>query len=262
MFMSAVLAAEPWLREPALVPLPWRQFEMPKKLRIGIMHDDGIVKPHPPISRTLKMLEERLRDLPDAQVVPFEAYKHDEAWAITSSLYYTDGGSSDLQILRDSGEPLRPLTKWMITENPCVKSLTRAQLEYWMEEREEFRMEYNDHWNATGTSNQETGKFEDVVDVLLCPVAPWIASRHDTAKYWSYTSIWNLLDWPALVAPVGVADKTRDVERRSQFWSDIDGEIWRMCESECQTPGDDAKANFDIQTIQRCTMACQLGSSW
>ncbi|KAI9698344.1 MAG: hypothetical protein M1820_007506 [Bogoriella megaspora] len=245
-FMSAVLAAEPWLQEPALVPLPWRQVRLPGKLKIGIMYDDGIVKPHPPISRMLKYLEARLEDVQNVRVVPFRAHKHDEAWAITSSLYYTDGGSSDLKLIRESGEPVRPLTRWMITENPCVNSLTRAQLEYWLEEREEFRKEYNEYWNATGTFNDESGKFEDVIDVLLCPVAPWIASRHGTAKYWSYTSTWNLLDWPALVAPVSVADKSVDFEQRSEFWSAVDEEIWDMCESQCYANRDDLKTEMHL----------------
>ncbi|OAX31834.1 amidase signature enzyme, partial [Rhizopogon vinicolor AM-OR11-026] len=42
------------------------------------------------------------------------------------------------------------------------------------------------------------------VDVVLCPPFQGTASRHDTAKYWGYTAIWNLLDYPGAVFPTGL----------------------------------------------------------
>jgi amidase len=42
----------------------------------------------------------------------------------------------------------------------------------------------------------------DTIDVILCPAGPGVAPPLDCAKYWGYTSLWNLLDWPALVFPV------------------------------------------------------------
>lgn len=41
-----------------------------------------------------------------------------------------------------------------------------------------------------------------MVDVILCPVGPGAAPPVDNAKYWGYTSQWNLLDYPSLVFPV------------------------------------------------------------
>ncbi|RYP65168.1 hypothetical protein DL771_008446 [Monosporascus sp. 5C6A] len=38
-----------------------------------------------------------------------------------------------------------------------------------------------------------------MVDVILCPVGPGLAPNMDAAKYWGYTSQWNLLDYPAIV---------------------------------------------------------------
>ena len=40
--------------------------------------------------------------------------------------------------------------------------------------------------------------------MLLCPVGPGPAPRHDTAKYWGYTAQWNLLDYPSAVFPTGL----------------------------------------------------------
>jgi len=109
--------------------------------------------------------------------------------------------------------------------------LSRGELEYWNEEREEFRIEYTNHWNSTGTWSEDAGNWADVVDVIICPVAPWIAAKHGTSKYWSYTSTWNLLDYPALAfpTPTGLhASKDVDVkDQRRTFFSDVDEDIWQ-----------------------------------
>jgi amidase len=234
--METILSAKPWLSEPVLIPLPWKSSlqitpttEQP--LKIGVLWHDNVVRPHPPIRHALRTVVSRLQALPNVSVVDWKPHLHDEAWAITSSLYFTDGGASDAATIAESGEPWRPLTKWIIKENPCVKNLSREELEYWQEEREVYRQEYADLWNSTATSrNKETGEPEGMVDVILCPVGPGVATRHDTAKYWAYTSQWNLLDYPALVFPVGKIDAEVDrVEEGYVPLNDVDRENWDLC---------------------------------
>lgn len=41
------------------------------------------------------------------------------------------------------------------------------------------------------------------VDFVIAPVGPSAAPRHDTARYWGYTAVFNILDWPAYVFPTG-----------------------------------------------------------
>ncbi|KAH8725430.1 amidase signature domain-containing protein [Phaeosphaeriaceae sp. PMI808] len=198
-FMKAIVDSEPWLTEPALIPMPWRDFQMsPNRcLRIGILWHDGTVRPHPPVSRALKLVEGQLKQN-GVEVVNFSPYLHDEAWAILSSLYYTDGGEADSEDIAKSGEPWRPLSEWIIKENPCVKKLSIGELAYWNEEREAYRKEYALHWNKSG------------IDALLCPVGPGVAPKHNTAKYWNFTSQWNLLDYPGVAFPVCTVDKNID----------------------------------------------------
>jgi amidase len=51
------------------------------------------------------------------------------------------------------------------------------------------------------------------IDVLLLPAGPAPAQPLGTTKYWSYTSMFNLLDWPAAVLPSGLAvDAELDAE--------------------------------------------------
>ena len=65
-FMKTLVDAKPWLREASLLPFPWRtEPQIPvlshggKKLRIGVMYDDGVVRPHPPILRALRLVAEK-----------------------------------------------------------------------------------------------------------------------------------------------------------------------------------------------------------
>lgn len=64
--------------------------------------------------------------------------------------------------------------------------------------RNQYRGDYLQHWNATATGEDGAG----AVDVILCPVGPGAAPPLDNAKYWGYTSQWNLLDYPSLSFPV------------------------------------------------------------
>ncbi|KAJ4379204.1 hypothetical protein N0V86_005248 [Didymella sp. IMI 355093] len=198
-FMKTIIDSEPWVEEPALVPMPWRTYTVSKDkpLRMGVLWHDGVVRPHPPITRALGCVTDALKEH-NIEVIDFPPHLHDEAWAILSSLYYPDGGEADSEDIALSGEPWRPLSEWIIKDNPCVKKLSVGELAYWFEEREAYRKEYALHWKKHG------------IDALLCPVGPGIAPKHNTAKYWSYTSQWNLLDYPGLVFPVCKVDKDAD----------------------------------------------------
>jgi len=233
-FMKTVLDTKPWLYEPALIPLPWTstfQGSSQQALKVAVLWHDNVVKPHPPITRALHAVVSRLRKVPNVSVVDWKSHLHDEAWAIVSSLYFIDGGAEDAAVIAASGEPWRPLTKWIIKDNPCVKKLSMKELWYWLEEREAYRQEYANVWNETTTGqNKETGEPEDAVDAILCPVGPGVAPRHDTARYWGYTSQWNLLDYPALVFPVDKVDRSQDVvETEHVPMTDLDRDNWKLC---------------------------------
>lgn len=198
-FMKTIIDSEPWIEEPALIPMPWRAYSVPvdRPLRIGVLWHDGLVRPHPPVTRALRMVVNTLK-AEEIEIVDFAPHLHDEAWAILASLYYPDGGEADTEDIASSGEPWRPLSEWIIKDNPCVKKLSLGELAYWLEEREAYRNEYALHWK------------KHRIDALLCPVVPGVAPKHNTARYWNYTSQWNMLDYPGLVFPVTTVDKERD----------------------------------------------------
>lgn len=217
LFMKTVINGKPWLNEPSLVPIPWRDqesyLEKPsgKKLKIGVIWHDCVVKPHPPIMRALQEVVEKLKAVQGIEVVDWKPYKHDEAWSIISSLYFCDGGQEETAAIEASGEPWRPLSKFILKDNQSVKKLTVEEIWHWTMKREGYRTEYAKVWNDTATESGETGELEGMVDVILCPVGPGAAPPLDCARYWGYTTQWNLLDYPALVFPVTKVDPTVDV---------------------------------------------------
>lgn len=86
MFMKTVIGAKPWLKEPSLIPIPWRDQESwlgassgGKKIKIAVMWDDRVVRPHPPITRALLEVVEKLREIEAVELVEWEPYAHDEA---------------------------------------------------------------------------------------------------------------------------------------------------------------------------------------
>lgn len=221
LFMEVVTGTKPWLVEPALLPLPWTPYQvntMTRPLKIATMWSDDVVLPHPPITRALGIMESKLGELSDVSVSHWKPYHHKKAWAILSSLYYPDGGDEDAFLLEQAGEPLLPLTKW-IRQTPWVKKLSIAELQQWKTEREEYRREYSKLWN------------EADVDAILCPAGPGLAPKHGTAKYWGYTSQWNLLDYPAIVFPVSRAHADIDRKERVKvpIMTEEDKQNWDLC---------------------------------
>ncbi len=114
---------------------------------------------------------------------------------------------------------MRPLSKWILTENPNVKDHDLTGLFELVEKREQYRTEYAHVWNATATHmlENEIGNrsYAGEVDVILCPAGPGVAPKVDNSKYWGYTSQWNLLNYPALVFPVSQVDLEKDGKETS-----------------------------------------------
>lgn len=238
LFMKTLIAAKPWVVEPSLVPLPWRDQESHlrmvhgKKLKVGVLWSDEVVRPHPPVVRALKQVVAKLQGIEGVEIVDWKPYKHEKAWEIIAKLYFCDGAKEEIEAIDASGEPWRPLSNFIIKDNPHVKHLTIEEVWHWTGERDQYRRAYGNVWNETATGTTETGYLEGVVDVILCPVAPGAAPPLGNAKYWAYTSQWNLLDYPAIVFPVSRVDSKLDVaEEGYKPRNDQDDFNHKLCQS-------------------------------
>ena len=89
LFMKAIIDAKPWYKEPAMLPFPWKQqdFFSAKKLKIAVLWDDGVVKPHPPVTRSLKQVVDKLREKDNIEIVEWKPYRHDLAWELIVSIF-------------------------------------------------------------------------------------------------------------------------------------------------------------------------------
>ena len=218
LLMKTVLAAKPWLVEPSCLPIPWRDQEShlgnPRRLKIGIMWTDGVVQPHPPITRALQEIKARLQHCNGTEVVDWIPYDTPEAWKILANLYFCDNANEEREAIDASGEPWRPLSEWIIKRNPEVSHKTIEEVWHWTAQREKYRAKYAEKWNMTGSLEAgkapEDGRSDRPVDVILCPVGPGAAPPLDCSTYWPYTSLWNLLDYPALVFPATTVDPNID----------------------------------------------------
>ena len=66
--LRSIQSMEPWLHDPDVVEIPWRSdkeissnADASKVVTFGLFADDGLVAPHPPIQRAVKMVENALR---------------------------------------------------------------------------------------------------------------------------------------------------------------------------------------------------------
>lgn len=95
LFMSIILAAQPWLEDPLAVQIPWRAVEETRKLRMGYMMNDGNVQLQPPLrlalEKVVSTLRERGADL-GIELVEYTPWQHKEGLDLVRSLYFTDGG--------------------------------------------------------------------------------------------------------------------------------------------------------------------------
>ena len=236
-FMKTIIDAKPWLREPSLLPFEWKPVDPEtfrldgRKLKVGVLWSDEVVKPHPPVLRALKEVAEKLKSVESVELVDWKPFKHDEAWEIIASLYFCDGAKEESDAIDASGEPWRPLSNFIIKENNFVKHHTIEDVWKWQIRRELYRKAYAKAWNDTATGTSQTGEPEGMVDVILCPVGPGVAPLIDTSRYWGYTSQWNLLDYPALVFPVSRVNPEIDVvERGYRSMNEKDEYNYKLCE--------------------------------
>ena len=129
LFVETALAAKPWLLDPSLNLREWAPHKFDRPLKIGVQWWDGVVKPHPPMIRTMREVAAACKAA-GMEIVDWdcEKLKHDYAWDLTASLYWPDGGAEVMGLLKDAGEPILPLTKFIIEEQPAVKHMTVTEL--------------------------------------------------------------------------------------------------------------------------------------
>jgi amidase len=197
LFMRSVLAMKPWLRDQKVVPIPWTGLdtEMKKPLRVGIIDHDGSIVPQPPVRRAIAWARERLSDSKFADVIQvkdFMPYNTTEAWKLIRRIYWPSAGKLAKDDIESSGEPVLPLSDWAWKDAEPHGMLDAEEVTQLRAQRDAFRYKFADSWN------------EQEVDIVIGPAFVGPAAAHDTAFYWTYTSVYNLVDYPGVVVPTPI----------------------------------------------------------
>lgn len=108
LFIKTIIDAKPWYKEPTLLPFPWKEEEYfkGKKLKVAVLWDDSVVRPHPPVTRALKQVVDKLKGNPNIEIVEWKPYKHDLAWELIVRPYSSHLRFSRSELIVRTGESL------------------------------------------------------------------------------------------------------------------------------------------------------------
>ena len=219
-WMKAVLGREAQHVDITLATAPWRSEVSLGDLTVGVMWDDGIVRPHPPVLRALRAAADKLRQA-GARVVDWEPYDHQRGLDILAPLCFPDGGQRYLDEFNESGEPALPLTvhAFETAKRSGKIPLSAHGIQALNHARDRYQQEHDALMNERG------------VDFILSPAYVGAGALQGSAKYPHYTSIWNVLDLPSVVLPSGLGSD-KNVDTRDESYnprSEIDEAEWRAC---------------------------------
>ncbi|KAF5243407.1 hypothetical protein FANTH_8229 [Fusarium anthophilum] len=190
------LLAEPWKLDPNVVPIPWRQADFEgvqeRKLTIGVILDDGVVRPHPEIQEAVRRAVVILKKA-GHKVIPWSTADHSSFIEIQDQFYRADGGEDIKTEVAVAGEPMIAHVEALVNSSKPI-----SVYEYWQLNRRKTAAQeaYNKKW--TTTDGLEDG---ECVDVIISPVSPHAAVPHRSSRWTGYAKIWNFLDYTAMSFP-------------------------------------------------------------
>jgi len=233
-FMKAVVNAEPWRKDPLELRKPWGQeaYQLAehgggRELVFAILWDDRNVVPHQPVRRALELTKAALIAA-GHKVIDWVPHKHGELCAVARAIWLAGSTDDYAAVTALTGEPVISTMRLDLGGLPSSKtrsavppSKTISAYDLWQihKQRSVLRKEYLDHWEATVA---KTGT-DRPVDAIISPVAPYAAPPHGENRNADYTTIWNCLDYPALVFPVTKVDPMLDAKQPAhEFLSEED----------------------------------------
>lgn len=197
--MKSLIDSKPWELDARCASIPWREDSYrdvtSRPLVIGVLRDDGVARPHPPVSRVLEEAVEALRSAGHT-IVEWNSDLHPECIQVLDEFYTADGGEDIRKDIAAGGEPFIAHVEKLVNRGKAI-----SVFEYWQLNRRKWALQqaYLEKWNSIRTSDGR------IVDALLTPPMPHTAVPHKGCRWVGYTKIWNVLDYTALVIPGGTA---------------------------------------------------------
>lgn len=166
MYTKAVIEAKPWLRDTKCHPIHYNHIEKVEKLKIGVMWDDTMVQPTPPVARALRHTVEKLLRA-GHEVVDWRPTDMMQSLDMISRFFVADGAVAIRRELERTGEPWRPeMGAYRDAKPMSVYEMWNLQ-----SERTAFQNANLDRWNEAG------------IDALLLPTMPYVTQKHAGSKH-------------------------------------------------------------------------------
>lgn len=228
-FWRRVVLCEPWQYDHTCVPLPWRSINLQdegRKLKWGVMWDDGAIPPTPACRRALSTVASALRKQ-GHEVVDFQPPDITSGMQTGYNALLADGGQQIASQL-SPGEKLigpaqgllslfnlprlfkRILAYFTRSTDPFAARLydnmhpqTLLENRGVIAERDEYRARWHEKWLSEG------------LDFVLTVPHPLPAIEHGASEKTTlmsvgYTFLFSMLDYTAGVFPVTKVDKELD----------------------------------------------------
>ena len=222
--------SQTWEQQPSLES----RMGLQQCLRVGMMRTDGHVTPLPPIQH---LLDEVARTLStrssQVELVELDMSSLGPKCLKTfNGVVSTDGGNSWFDHLAKTGEPLSPWLQTRLRRRP-QKSLDEVR--DIQAQRIDLLTESLNIWKERGgywkTTDSRAKKGNRTLDVVICPGAPHPVAPIDRWNSTNYTSMFNLLDYPAGILPIrrfSENDLQGEVPQSPPLngWDKINRELW------------------------------------
>jgi amidase len=218
---KSILSQQPWFHDPFVIEMPWRDAEEQEihdlakssssggQLVIGVLRDDGVVTPQPPVARAVEMVIAVLSKA-GHKVLEWKPPSHQTGMDLIFQAWLYDGGADIHRAFALTGEPMSKQIGVAFGSEPRPQA-DASHIAANNVRIRAYRKEYMDYWNST-TVLTGTGR---PIDAFVMPLAPYATARPLMYEYYGYSAIINALDYPAIVVPVTNADKTVDVVDKS-----------------------------------------------
>ncbi|KAI0602177.1 amidase signature domain-containing protein [Biscogniauxia sp. FL1348] len=210
--MKSLVSTEPWRHDPYSLPIPWRphlEYTLGldgHTLSFGLLRNDSVVTPHPPISRALEIVNQAL--LYSAhEVLDWQPPSFTEGLEIHKIVARGDGCPDVYEAIRKSGEPIVPEIQHLFPNGQLKPPTPLPQYEQVVLRMRDFRSRWHDYWELSA-SRTASGI---PVQAIITAVTPYAGFQPGKFYHSPYTSVFNVLDYTTVVIPVTFADQDTDI---------------------------------------------------
>ncbi|KAH0164461.1 amidase, partial [Aureobasidium melanogenum] len=187
-FMKTIMSAQAWRYDSSCLHLRWQGQQTSRKPRIGLVLDDGVYTPFPPVRRAIREAAQKLRDA-GVDVVELRLPHVADAVGITYGMFALDGCQFVQDLIKEGKEPQVESVKRV-----NLAAIPKSSMQGYMDltaGRRKLQAVYHKFW------------LDNQLDAIMLPGAPQTATRFDEWGPINYTMLWNFLDYPATIIPTG-----------------------------------------------------------